>query len=182
MLLLQMTGLSGSGKTTIAYQVCDRLQKMGYPVEVLDGDQYRKTLFKDIGFSKEDRKENIRRLGFIADFLIRRRVIVLLSAINPYEEVRRELEQRGPHVRTVFIDCNLETLEQRDTKGLYRRARLPDNNPEKISNLSGVNDPYEKPTLPHLVLHTDQETENESAAKLLSYVLNELDLNVKTSG
>ena len=176
MLLIQLTGLSGSGKTTIANEVKNNLAKKGIPAEVLDGDEYRKALFKDLGFTRSDRIENIRRLGFIAKILIQHKVIVLLAAINPYEESRKELENSGPHVKTVFIDCDLVILEQRDTKDLYKKARLSQNHPDKIHNLSGVNDPYERPSLPHLVIHTDQETAKESAAKLLRFVINELEM------
>ena len=174
MLLIQLTGLSGAGKSTIANKVHDSLLQKGFTAEILDGDEYRRKFFTDLGFSPDDRKENIRRLGRVAQQFLRDKNVVLIAAINPYEEVRRELELLGSYVKTAWIDCQIEVLEKRDTKGLYRRARLPDDHPEKLHNLTGINDPYEIPLLPHLVIHTDKESENESAAKLLSYILEEL--------
>lgn len=171
MILVQLTGLSGAGKTTLSYNVKAELQKRGYKIEIIDGDEYRRTLCRDLGFSKEDRCENIRRLGFVGTVLAKHEIIVLLSAINPYEEIRRELRAKGDFVKTVWLDCGLETLRKRDTKGLYRRAFLPDENPEKIHNLSGVNDAFEIPANTDLIIKTDIETESASAAKLLDFIL-----------
>lgn len=171
MILIQLTGLSGAGKSTIAHQVRMKLQSLGYAVEVIDGDEYRKSLCKDLGFSKEDRNENIRRLGFVGLKLVQYKVIVILAAINPYEEVRKELKQRSSAVKTVWVHCDIKTLRQRDTKGLYYRAFLEDGHQDKLYNLTGVNDPYEIPSDADLVLHTDQETEEESTQKLLDMIL-----------
>ena len=170
MLLIQLTGLSGSGKTTITQGVKALLEKKGYPVEVIDGDEYRKTLCRDLGFSRCDREENIRRLGIVANLLCSHGIVTLLSAINPYESVRRELSSYGPHVRTVWVNCGLSALIDRDTKGLYSRALLPDDHPDKINNLTGINDPYEPPAAPHLVLQTDMESEALSIGKLFQYL------------
>ena len=119
-MIIQLCGLSGAGKTTIATQVKSKAAAYGIAVEIIDGDAYRKALCKDLGFSKEDRCENIRRLGFVASKLSVHGVVCIISAINPYEAVRRELACTYKQVRTVFVDCDLETLVQRDTKGLER--------------------------------------------------------------
>ncbi len=174
MLLIQLTGLSGSGKTTIANGVKKLLEQKDYRVEVIDGDIYRKILCPDLGFSKEDRNENIQRLGFVANLLANNGVIAILAAINPYEEIRRALREYGPHVNTVWINCDIETLIKRDTKQLYKKAMLPDNHPGKISNLSGVNDPYELPQNADLVIHTHLESEGRGIESLFYFILNKI--------
>ena len=126
MLFIQLTGLSGAGKTTLAYGVQKRLQLLGYPVEVLDGDECRRAFWPELGFSPEDRQESLRRMGLLAHRLNRHGIIVLLAAINPYRETRAELSRQNQPAKIVFVDCDLETLIQRDTKGLYARALLPD--------------------------------------------------------
>ncbi len=173
MVLLQMTGLSGAGKTTISGHVKEHLQQIGYKVELIDGDVFRKTLCKDLGFSKEDRCENIRRMGFVADILTRNNIIVIIAAINPYEEVRRELREKYG-AKTIWVSCAIETLKQRDTKGLYRRAFLPENDPEKINNLTGVNDVFEIPENADLVLDTAQESVAQSVQKVINFILKTL--------
>lgn len=170
MLFIQLTGLPGAGKTTIANAVKNLLQQENYRVEVVDGDVYRKKICPDLGYSKQDRNENIRRLGFVCNLLASHGVIAILAAINPYEEIRQELRCYGPHVKTVWIDCDLSTLIKRDTKNLYRRAMLPEGHSEKIYNLTGVNDPFEEPQNPDLVIHTNRETVTESAGKLFSFI------------
>jgi adenylylsulfate kinase (apsK) len=171
-----LTGLSGAGKTTLSYNTANELQKLGYRVEVIDGDEYRRNLCRDLGFSRDDRLENIRRLGFVGRLLAKHGVIVLLSAINPYEEARRELKEKseGVKVKTVWIRCDLETLRRRDTKGLYARAFLPEDHPDKLHNLTGVNDPFEIPVEPDLIIDTARETEGESTEKLLKFILNNI--------
>jgi adenylylsulfate kinase len=175
MLLIQLTGLSGSGKTTIANGVKKLLEQNDYPVEVIDGDIYRKKLCPDLGFSKEDRNENIRRLGFVANVLATKGVIAILAAINPYEEIRRELTKYGAHVNTVWINCDIETLIKRDTKQLYKKAMLPDDHPGKIRNLTGVNDPYEPPQTIDLEIQTQSESEDESIKTLFLFILKKVE-------
>jgi adenylylsulfate kinase len=170
MIFVQLTGLSGAGKSTIAAAVKELLQGEGYKVEIVDGDVYRKKLCPDLGFSKEDRNENIRRLGFVANLLATHGVISILAAINPYEEIRQELSAYGPHVKTVWINCDLQTLLKRDTKQLYKRAMLPNDHPEKIHNLTGVNDPFEEPIDPDLVIDTHKHSEAESVAMLYDLI------------
>lgn len=175
MIFIQLTGLSGAGKTTLSYNAKRELEKRGFKVEVIDGDEYRANLCKDLGFSKKDREENIRRLGFVGKTLSRNGVIVLLSAINPYEEIRRELKEKSPFVKTVWIDCGIETLKERDTKGLYKRAFLPADHPEKLNNLTGVNDPFEIPDDADLIIKTDSETVESSTEKLLNFILENIE-------
>lgn len=170
MILIQLTGLSGSGKTTLASNVKAMLLKLNYKAEVIDGDAYRQTLCKDLGFSKADRIENIRRLGTLANVLVRNNVITIMAAINPYESVRQELKSQYDSVHTVWIDCDLDTLIQRDTKGLYRRAMLPNDHPEKISNLTGIDDPFERPEKPDLIINTKDTAVQEASHKLLDYI------------
>jgi len=171
MLFIQLTGLSGSGKSTIAIGVKKLLESNGFHVEVIDGDIYRKKLCPDLGFSKEDRHENIRRLGFVSNKFAENGIISILAAINPYEEIRKELSLYGPHVKTVWIDCNLDLLVKRDTKQLYKKAMLPDNHPDKIKNLTGVNDPYEAPENPGLTINTGIESEETSIRILFDYIM-----------
>lgn len=173
MLLIQLTGLSGAGKTTLANYAKIILERQGFNVEVIDGDIYRENICKDLGFSKEDRIENIRRLGFIGLTLARNNVITILAAINPFEEIRQELKNKADFVRTVWINCGLKALTERDTKGLYKRAFLPENDPNKLNNLTGVNDPYEVPQA-DLIVKTDEEDETDSANKLVEFILSNI--------
>ncbi|MBE9229863.1 adenylyl-sulfate kinase [Phormidium sp. LEGE 05292] len=155
------TGLSGAGKTTISKAVEQELRSQGYLVEVLDGDIVRQNLTKGLGFSKEDRDENIRRIGFVAHLLTRNGVIVLVSAISPYREIRREVKAKIGDFVEVFVNAPLEVCEKRDVKGLYKKARAGE-----IKHFTGIDDPYEIPTNPDVECHTDIETEAESVAKV----------------
>ena len=170
-IFIQMTGLSGSGKSTIAKALQLRLQKKGYRVEVIDGDEYREGLCSDLGFSKEDRNTNIRRLGFVGKVLARNNVVTIMSAINPYEEIRAELRKMSDNVKTVFVDCDIETLKKRDTKGLYRRALLPDGHPEKIEKFTGISDPFDAPFVCDLKIDTASESEEQSVSKLEQFII-----------
>ena len=170
-LFIQMTGMSGAGKSTLASQVADRLRYKGYKIEVIDGDEYRAGLCSDLGFSKEDRNTNIRRLGFVSNVLSRNNVISIIAAINPYDEVREELSKKYPGTKVVYVKCNLGELKKRDTKGLYHKALLPDGDPEKIYNFTGISDPFEEPANPDLVIRTDLELLDESASKLEEFII-----------
>lgn len=174
MIFIQFTGLSGAGKTTLTSLVKNELLQSNYKVEMIDGDEYRVNLCKDLGFSKQDRMTNIRRLGFVGKILLRNDIIVLLSAINPYEEVRKEIKNMAPNIYTVWINCSLDTLVERDTKGMYHRALLPEGHPEKIYNLTGVNDPFEIPENPDLVIHTHLETIEESKQKIVDFIIEKI--------
>lgn len=176
MLLIQFTGLSGAGKTTIALYLKHWLGRQDLTVEVIDADDYRKTLCKDLGFSKKDRCENIRRLGKAAGQFATAD-IVIISAINPYEEVRNELREEY-YARTVWIKCALNTLVTRDTKGLYRRSMLPDADPQKLFNLTGINDVFETPQHADLIVNTDTEAVRDSAEKIMSFIKKELSIYV----
>lgn len=175
MLLIQLTGLSGAGKSTLAHAVQQRLMALGHKVEVIDGDVYRSHICSDLGFSKSDRIENIRRLGFIGLTLAKHGVIVILAAINPYEAARNALQNESPNVRTVFLSCSLDALKQNDVKGLYKRALLPKGDPDYLDHFTGISAPYEIPLSPHLVLQTHEETVDVSAQKLLDFILGQLE-------
>lgn len=157
------TGLSGAGKTTITQALEKELRSRNLSIEVLDGDIVRQNLTKGLGFSREDRDENIRRIGFVAQLLTRHGVIVLVSAISPYREVREEVRQRIGHFVEVFVNASLEVCEARDVKGLYQKARAGE-----IPNFTGVSDPYEAPLNPEVICKTGEETLEESLAKVLS--------------
>ena len=171
MLLIQMTGLSGAGKSSIAHIARETLIDLGYKVELLDGDNYRQHLCRDLGFSKEDRLENIRRLGFVGLKLAKHGVISILAAINPYEEARDALKKAGALTKTVFIDCPLSVIKQRDPKGLYRRALLPIEDPDYIEHFTGISDPYEVPEQSELVIQTHIETPEQSANHLTDFII-----------
>jgi adenylylsulfate kinase len=170
-MIIQFCGLSGSGKTTLAISVKELMQQKDIPVEIIDGDEYRKVLCADLGFSKEDRNQNIRRLAFVASKLSAHNIVTIICAINPYDSIRQEIVATYPNVKTVFISSNLDTLIGRDTKGLYKRALLPDGHPEKINNLTGVNDPFEVPLNPDLIINSDKETIEFSTKKLVEFIL-----------
>jgi len=169
-MIIQFCGLSGSGKTTLARKAKEYFDSKGVNIEIIDGDEYRKTLCSDLGFTKLDRHTNIRRLAFVADKLSRYNVISIICAINPYEEIRREVATIYPGVKTVYIKCSLDELFRRDTKGLYARTLLPEGDSQRLQNLSGVTDPFEVPSGPDLTLETDIETISESSQKLIAYI------------
>ncbi|MEN9221525.1 MAG: adenylyl-sulfate kinase [Thermostichus sp. BF3_bins_97] len=151
------TGLSGAGKTTLSRGVAQQLRAWGLPVEVLDGDVVRQHLTKGLGFSKTDRDENIRRIGFVAGLLTRQGVIVLVSAISPYRAVRQEVRQHIGNFIEVFVDAPLEVCERRDVKGLYQKARAG-----LIQQFTGIDDPYEPPEYPEVVCKTAEQSIPES--------------------
>jgi adenylylsulfate kinase len=163
---LWFTGLSGAGKTTISKLVEEELTKRRSRLEILDGDVIRENLSKGLGFSKEDRDINIRRIAFVADLLSRNGVPVITAAISPYRELRDEArEQMEGRFIEVYIEASVEACAERDVKGLYAKAFSGE-----IKEFTGVSDPYEAPENPELVCHTEQETPEESAQKLIDYL------------
>lgn len=163
---LWFTGLSGAGKSTLSHAVADELRKRGHRVERLDGDEVRQRLSRGLGFSKEDRDENIRRIGFVARLLSRSGAVAIAAAISPYRAVREEIrrEHDAPFVE-IFVECPLETLVQRDPKGLYAKAVRGE-----IANFSGISDPYEAPQSPDITVHTDRETVDASRDVILRWL------------
>jgi adenylylsulfate kinase len=170
MLIIQLTGLSGSGKTTLSDCVKQKLEDQGLRVEIIDGDKYRKTLCSDLGFSKEDRCENIRRLGRAAYSFNGSCDVVIIAAINPFEQIRNELKLNYG-IKTVWINCDIDILIKRDPKGLYKRALLPEDHPEKLKNLTGINDSYDLPVNHDLVINTHTETAEQSGKLLYDFIL-----------
>ena len=163
---LWFTGLSGSGKTTITNQLVKELRKRDVPLEVLDGDIVRENLSKGLGFSKEDRDTNIRRIAFVANLLSRNGVPVITAAISPYKEIRNEArEMMDDRFIEAYVKASVETCEERDVKGLYAKARSGE-----IKEFTGVSDPYEPPENPELVLETESQSPEESAAQILDYL------------
>jgi len=159
---LWFTGLSGAGKSTLAQAVADELLERGMKVEILDGDVVRTNLSKGLGFSKEDRDINIRRIGFVCHLLTRNDVVAIAAAISPYREIRDENRRLVGRFVEVYCKCPMETLRERDVKGLYAKAEAGE-----IPNFTGVSDPYEEPLNPEVVVETDLETVEESAAKII---------------
>ena len=173
MLMMLMTGLSGAGKTTLADALKVKLVAMGLQAEVIDGDMYRKTINRDLGFSAEDRRENINRLTRLAYEKMGKGSIVIVAAIAPFDDQRLEIKKEmGTSI--IWIKCTLAKLMERDTKGLYKKALLPDDHPGKLWNLSGINDPYELPQHANLVIDTTESTIDVSVHQLLQYVLSQL--------
>jgi adenylyl-sulfate kinase len=160
---LWFTGLSGAGKSTLANLVQERLQGMGRLVELLDGDEVRKNLSQGLGFSKADRDANIQRIAFVAKLLSRNSVVAITAAISPYRETRDGARSEIKNFVEVFVDCPLEICEQRDTKGLYAKARSGE-----IAHFTGISDPYEPPRNPEVHLHTDQENPQQDVEIILT--------------
>jgi adenylylsulfate kinase len=171
-MIIQFCGMSGAGKTTLAEHTKNKLAALGVSIEIIDADEYRKFIIKDLGFSKVDRCENIRRLAFIANKFSKHNIVPIICAINPYEEIRQEIKDKYNNVKTVFISCEINELIKRDTKGLYKKAFLPENHTDKIHNLTGVNDPFEVPYKPDLIIQTDKETIEKSVEKVVEFIKN----------
>jgi adenylyl-sulfate kinase len=158
---LWFTGMSGAGKSTISRALELRLREHGAKVEVLDGDVVRTHLSKGLGFSKEDRDENIRRIGFVCELLARNGVIAIAAAISPYRAVREEVRARIPNFVEVHVHCPVEVLAERDVKGLYKRALAGE-----IPHFTGISDPYEPPLAPEVTVNSSAETPEESVEKI----------------
>jgi adenylylsulfate kinase len=163
---LWFTGMSGAGKSTLSVPVADCLRARGCKVELLDGDIVRTNLCLGLGFSKQDRDINVRRIGFVANLLARNGVVAITAAISPYRAIRDEVRALvtgdGGGFVEVFMRCPVEVLAQRDPKGLYKRALAGE-----IPSFTGVTDPYEEPLAPEVVIESDREAVDESVAKIV---------------
>jgi adenylylsulfate kinase len=157
-----MTGFSGAGKSTITDALAEELVARGYDIEVLDGDVMRENLTKGLGFSKEDRDTNLRRIGFVAELLTKHNVIVIVPVISPYRSMRQEMREKIGSFVEVFVNAPLNVCEERDVKGLYKRARAGE-----IKMFTGIDDPYEPPIDPEIECRTDLEELYESVEKVI---------------
>ncbi|MFQ5956933.1 MAG: adenylyl-sulfate kinase [Candidatus Brocadiales bacterium] len=158
------TGLPSSGKSTIAHKVEATLRERGHKVEVFDGDVIRKNLCSDLGFSKEDRDTNIKRIAFVCKLMTRNDVVAIAAAISPYRETRDYArEEVGKDFLEVYVRCPLSICKDRDVKGLYKKAL-----DGEIQGFTGIDDPYEEPLNPELILHTDKEPVEESTQRVLA--------------
>ena len=165
--VIWFTGLSGSGKSTLANEVEGALFERGCHTYILDGDNIRHGLNKDIGFSPKDREENIRRIGEVAHLFAQAGVIVMTAFISPYladRELARKLNKEGEFIE-IYCRCSLEECERRDTKGLYKKARAGE-----VKEFTGISAPYEEPVQPELILDTDKESLKESAGNVLAWL------------
>lgn len=164
--VLWFTGLSGSGKSTLSVPVAERLRKAGYRVEILDGDEVRTNLSKGLGFSKEDRDTNIRRIGFVAELLAKNGVVAITAAISPYrdvrEEVRGKVTRHGAGFCEVYVSCPIGVLAERDVKGLYKKALAGE-----VKNFTGVSDPYEAPLTPEVTVASDHDTVEQGIERII---------------
>ncbi len=160
--VIWLTGLSGAGKSTLAEALAKRIRDRGHRVEVLDGDTVRENLSNGLGFSREDRDTNIRRIAFVAGLLARNGVVVLVAAISPYRAARAEARAHVERFVEVHVDCALDELLRRDTKGLYARAVRGE-----VAHFTGISDPYEAPLAPDVHVRTDQESLGDCVTKIL---------------
>lgn len=166
--ILWFTGLSGAGKTTISKAVKENLVRQGKQVERLDGDEVRATLSADLGFGRSDRDLQVKRIGWAANLLARNGIVVLVSVISPYRESREAVIGSFARGFEVYVDAPLDVVESRDTKGLYRRARMGE-----ISGFTGIDDPYEQPEFPDLHLNTDNVKLTDSVQEVLTLLVKE---------
>lgn len=171
--LVWLTGLSGSGKTSLAQRLEHCLFHQGYKVFLLDGDNVRHGLNRDLSFSEHDRRENVRRVAEVGNLMLEAGLVVICAFISPYRHERELVKQvaRQERFTEVFVNCPLQVCEKRDTKGLYAKAKQG-----LIQNFTGISAPYEQPLHPHLELHTDTETVEESLKKLLAHVLPKIEM------
>lgn len=160
-LTLWLTGLPGAGKTTLAHMIGKKLHTIGLPVEILDGDVVRRGFSKELGFTREDRDENIRRIAFAAKMLVRVGTVAIVAAISPYAKARNDARSEIGNFVEVFVRCPLKICIQRDPKGLYAKAQQG-----KVLQLTGLTDPYEEPLTPDVIVDTDRETPQESLEKI----------------
>jgi adenylylsulfate kinase len=159
---LWFTGLPCSGKSTLARKVEETLLERGLNVEVLDGDEVRENLSKGLGFSKEDRDINIRRIGWVCRLLSRNGAVAISAAISPYKNIRQEVRDMHDRFVEVYVKTPVEVCKERDVKGMYKLAAEG-----KIKGFTGVDDPYEEPDNPEIVVETDKESEDESLGKII---------------
>ena len=160
---LWFTGLPSSGKSTIARAVQHRLLDRGVPVELLDGAEVRESLSRGLGFSKEDREEHIRRMGYVAKLLSRNGVIAICAAVSPYRATRDEVRRHTQRFVEVYVECPVEIAEQRDTDGWYARARRGE-----VEDFTGINAPYEAPSAPDVHIRSHEESVEEAAEKVIA--------------
>ena len=153
--------MSGAGKSTLSRLVEQRLRAHGARVELLDGDEVREYLSQGLGFSRQDRDTNIRRIGFVCQLLSRNGVVAIAAAISPYREVREEVRSRIPNFVEVYMQCPVDVLAERDVKGLYKRALAG-----QILNFTGISDPYEPPAAPEVTIDSSQETPEQSVERI----------------
>jgi adenylyl-sulfate kinase len=157
-----LTGLSGAGKSTMGLALDQVLRERGLNVELLDGDEVRTNLSKELGFSKEDRDTNVRRIGYVCKLLSRNGVVAIAAAISPYRKVRREVREKIDRFVEVYMECPIDVLTERDPKGLYEKALSGE-----IPNFTGISDPYEPPEDAAIVCETDKESVEESVTKVV---------------
>lgn len=158
-----LTGLPSAGKSTLARATATRAREQGRAVAVLDGDELRQALWPDLGFSKAHRDENVRRAGALAGLLAEQGLVVLVALVSPYEGARNIARGQAARFLEVFVSCSLSVCETRDVKGLYARARAGE-----IQGMTGIDDPYEPPTAPELVLRTEEWTVGECVERLMA--------------
>lgn len=163
--VLWFTGLSGSGKSTLSRMIEGELRKRGCKVEVLDGDEVRENLSKGLGFSKEDRDTNIRRIGYVAKLLSRNGAIAITAAISPYKDVRDQCRAMNRHFVEIYAECSIEELTRRDVKGLYEKALSGE-----IKNFTGISDPYEAPDNAEVTINSETQSEEESLKAIMDYL------------
>jgi len=163
--VIWLTGIPGSGKTTLALELKKFYDQKGLPIDILDGDEIRKTLSKDLGFSPEDRKEHNRRVIFVAKILAKNGVTTIIPLISPYRETREFARKEIPNFIEVWVKASVDECKKRDPKGLYKKAMAGE-----IKNLTGLQAPYEEPQNAELVLDTEKHTVEESAELVISTV------------
>lgn len=156
------TGLPCCGKTTIAKKVVEILKQKGYKVEHLDGDIVRKNLTSDLGFSKDDRDENLKRVSFVAKLLTRNNIAVFATFVSPYRDRRKKIRNEIDDFIEIYVKCPVEVCKKRDVKGMYKKALKGE-----IKDFTGVQDPYEEPKKPDLIIYSDKETVDESVNKVI---------------
>ena len=162
---LWFTGLSGSGKSTLAALILSRLRSEGLAVELLDGDALRTTLCKDLGFSKEHRDENVRRIGFLCEILAHHGVTTVVAAVSPYRAARDEVRAKISNFVEIHVTCPIEVLIQRDPKGLYKKALAGE-----VPNFTGISDLYEPPSAPELTIDSSEESPAQSLQHLMEHL------------
>jgi len=163
--VIWMTGLSGAGKTTLANLFYNYCQKQNIPADLLDGDELRKTLSSDLGFSPQDRKEHNRRIIIVAKLLSKNGITTIVPLISPYKETRNLARKEIPNFVEVYVKASLDTCIKRDPKGLYKKAKSGE-----IKNMTGLQSPYEEPENPELVLDTEKLTPQECLDGIISYL------------